>query len=555
MAHPCWEIHPGSQGRNPSQIPGEIYPRSLGRNPSQVTGEKSILDRWGEMPGQGPDETYLTFLDAPACFSEKEWMLLKEWQKELYRNVMNEIHQALLSLGPLIVTTVFSLRTKEKQDLCPSDSREKAANIHGDGISVQEALLGINRKERLNLKGPLKTEGRECLSTDSIFIDNVGKEAETRNVDPESGYGMISCCFKEDEASCCSDDLDSESERSPRMPTEYETISFTIKEDEATYCSGNQDSEGQQSLPLSTGFCIQACEATYSTDAQDARRKRRSSTPTKNPVITTNATLCMEDKADAYWMEHHQSEIGDSTRSLAEDGAVALQLNSTRCTYCDRSFTEHSRLLAHMTIHTKDKGLICSMCGTSCADRPSLIIHKHAHMSKESYGCTESGKTFTNSSNLHPHRKTHMREQPYQHMECEKTLTWRSFLHRHQKSPAGERPHQCPECGKSFTQRSNLYSHQKIHTGVRPYQCSECEKSFSQSANLAKHQRIHTGEKPYQCPVCKKSFSDPSSRSRHQRTHTGEKPYGCTVCGKHFTQRSNLRQHHRSHIRERLYLL
>ena len=44
-------------------------------------------------------QVQISIQDAFAWFSKEEWKLLQEWQKELYRNVMKEIHQALISLG------------------------------------------------------------------------------------------------------------------------------------------------------------------------------------------------------------------------------------------------------------------------------------------------------------------------------------------------------------------------------------------------------------------------------------------------------------------------
>ncbi|KAJ1183281.1 hypothetical protein NDU88_000106 [Pleurodeles waltl] len=76
------------------------------------------------MPQQDPDTVPVTMLDVSSHFSGEEWKLLHDWQKDLYRNVMNEIHQALVSLGPLIVTTVFSLRAGEKEDLRPLATQE-----------------------------------------------------------------------------------------------------------------------------------------------------------------------------------------------------------------------------------------------------------------------------------------------------------------------------------------------------------------------------------------------------------------------------------------------
>ncbi|KAG8429844.1 hypothetical protein GDO86_019068 [Hymenochirus boettgeri] len=41
----------------------------------------------------------VTFHDVAACFSAQEWSLLGDWQKELYRTVMREIHTTLQAMG------------------------------------------------------------------------------------------------------------------------------------------------------------------------------------------------------------------------------------------------------------------------------------------------------------------------------------------------------------------------------------------------------------------------------------------------------------------------
>ncbi|XP_069463557.1 uncharacterized protein [Ambystoma mexicanum] len=82
------------------------------------------MDAKQENPPKDSAKVRLTFCDVAARFSEEEWRLLQHWQKEMYKNVMREIHQAFSSLGPLIATSIFSLRPKEKEALWPLDIQE-----------------------------------------------------------------------------------------------------------------------------------------------------------------------------------------------------------------------------------------------------------------------------------------------------------------------------------------------------------------------------------------------------------------------------------------------
>ncbi|XP_069460613.1 zinc finger protein 879-like [Ambystoma mexicanum] len=60
----------------------------------------------------------ITFKDVAACFSEDEWALLEDWQKELFKHVMMEIHGVLNSLGYGIANpyTVFKIKTEDDPD-------------------------------------------------------------------------------------------------------------------------------------------------------------------------------------------------------------------------------------------------------------------------------------------------------------------------------------------------------------------------------------------------------------------------------------------------------
>ncbi|KAJ1183237.1 hypothetical protein NDU88_000062 [Pleurodeles waltl] len=112
--------------------------------------ELTLLHSTGEMSQQGPEEASITFYDIAACFSEEEWKLLHNWQKELYRSVMKEIQEAFSSLGPLIATSIFSLRPKQKKNVCSMDIQqfEKRAHITPSLRGNSDTLLG----ERNHLK-------------------------------------------------------------------------------------------------------------------------------------------------------------------------------------------------------------------------------------------------------------------------------------------------------------------------------------------------------------------------------------------------------------------
>lgn len=61
---------------------------------------------------QGP----ITFQDVAASFTEEQWMRLEDWQKDIYKTVIKEIHEAIISLGYTIINpnVVFSVEKREE---------------------------------------------------------------------------------------------------------------------------------------------------------------------------------------------------------------------------------------------------------------------------------------------------------------------------------------------------------------------------------------------------------------------------------------------------------
>ncbi|XP_069473335.1 zinc finger protein 436-like isoform X1 [Ambystoma mexicanum] len=543
------------------------------------------------MPEQGSDEAQATFPEVAACFSEEEWEILQEWQKDLYRNVMKEVHQALLSLGPLIVSTVFSLRTKGKQDLSPTDTLE-AVRIHGGTVTNPEESFSIKREEDLHLIHPPETEGRErkedglrsgeCKDEDpaSIIIAPCAEEAGRRILNPESGDKIT------------------------------DTVgSLTIKREERLHLIYPPETEGKERKEDCLSSGVYKDEASGSVFASHLREEVGGRSPGQelgHASITAIDTMRVEDTTDACSMETLESETGSPT----DNRIVIIKPESPgECPYCDQSILEPSELMTHMEIHVIENSFTCRICSERFTERPALIMHQNSHTSEKRnkctecdksftknshlclhqrvhtggqlyqctecgknfpqkvhlathmkvhteerpYRCTECGKSFTKGSHVCLHQRNHTEKKPFQCNECEKSFPWKAHLATHMKVHTGERPYQCTECGKSFPWKAHLANHMRVHTGGRLNQCTECGKSFAKSSDLYRHHRIHTGERPYQCTECGKSFAKSSDLYRHHRIHTGERPYQCTECGKSFAKSSDLYRHHRIHTGERPY--
>ncbi|XP_030048112.1 uncharacterized protein LOC115462242 [Microcaecilia unicolor] len=76
---------------------------------SEETGNLTTTGRCEELPEacdeatiKASNEALVTFKDVAAYFLEVDWDLLGEWQKELYKKVIKEIHDILISRGKYV---------------------------------------------------------------------------------------------------------------------------------------------------------------------------------------------------------------------------------------------------------------------------------------------------------------------------------------------------------------------------------------------------------------------------------------------------------------------
>ncbi|XP_069069965.1 zinc finger protein 566-like isoform X1 [Pleurodeles waltl] len=460
----------------------------------------------------------VTFHNVAVYFSEKEWKLLKEWQKELYKDVMKEIHEALLSMGHTILNRELVLKVKGKDDMCCRDhqlsrDRDKSKNI--TLVASPDVLFQITHEEDFNLSDQHNSEGRE-----NVHSATAEKELVSHDV------------------------------------------SFSVKQEEFLSCLTDCEITDK----LEHGPCLIGSNEQLS-------REMKTQLPSKDPV---NSNLLMtlpgeineidsQRVAEIYQREsHHNSYMNqksspDHRRHTSSECKTdfnkmmcpTVQLNNIAAQMPDSyTVSEESclnSLLPYERSYLEESFVQCTECGQNFQNPKQLGDHQKTHAVTKPCTCTQCGKQFMKNSLLIIHQRTHSGERPFECTECEKTFGNQSNLIKHQITHSWVRPYKCTECAKSFRYNSHLKLHLRTHTGERPYQCKECFKSFSDNSNLVRHRRTHTGEKPYTCSECGKSFRQSSDLNQHKRTHTGERPYQCMRCDKTFPHRSNLSLHEKTH--------
>ncbi|XP_069509248.1 zinc finger protein 282-like isoform X2 [Ambystoma mexicanum] len=409
------------------------------------------------------------FQDASAYFSKDEWKLLHEWQKELYSNVMKEIHQALISLGPLIANTVFSLQSKEKQEVTNVGTldSEQRRGVSSDTAASHEELRRIKREESLQLNHPRDTGEREVNngpSTGFPFLDpgiSLMKEEESLPIFIDHlGVEVRESCTNVKKAPSPGQDI----------------ISFHIKDEAASFVMDHPENKKMQSSSSAT--------------ARDGIMNRG-----KN--------------------------VGQPIESIKRKPPYRVSSRRTHAAMLPRSFKGanfRSQLLAE--IYREKRGESSNQRVDVSSHVQNLVLHQGTskQLVSQKYNEFEMNPIrpqFNNSP-----QNTQQNRTSYKCTECDKSYICKEELVRHKNTHSGARPYVCTDCGRSFPHKGNLMKHYRTHTGEKPYACTFCEKRFSRKDNLNGHIRMHTGERPYKCTDCDKSFTWKGDFNQHRRKHT-----------------------------------
>ncbi|XP_069058933.1 zinc finger protein 34-like isoform X3 [Pleurodeles waltl] len=471
------------------------------------------------MSRRGAEKMLLTFQDVVACFSQKEWELLHKWQNDLYENVMKEINQVLMALGPVIASSVFSLRGKQMEDLCSVDD-EDSDRRHSDNHSQGKPSAASRPTESFT------ADNETASQLDMVVVQvNMGMADTT---------SLSSSNIKEEEEPCLVDQVNSEIEgrinhvgdpSAASRPTESFTAdNETVSQHDMVVVqvnTGMADTSSSSNIKEEEEPCL--------VDQVNSESKGRVN-HVGDPVVSFgNSQSFTDDSKESVQQatEDEQENTGynSETGNLSEKEFSTCSmkkhqrfLRSKRCltsTECKKRFHKAVLPVAHQSISPKLDTFLCTGSEKSSTELPRRTGGR-------SFYCSVCLKGFTRRQNLLRHEMIHTGEKQYHCTECQKSFSLKQNLFMHLRTHTGERPYHCSECGKSFTQQQTLVNHQRIHTGERPYHCTECEKSFAQQQTLLNHQRIHTGEKPYLCAVCEKSFTQQQTLLKHKKKHVGK---------------------------------
>lgn len=339
-------------------------------------------------------------------------------------SVMNEIHKALSSLGPIIATSVFSLKVTDKKELCPPAPQESEGRPSDDHSRSHEVASTFIKEEDTDEESLSPADGgspgrmsgvRPFVSPRGFDFPSIDSEASLG--DPFeaggesgtiSGFGMMNRITKAERSEKCPE------KSGPFIALSGNALVHVLEQ--AEKCVESKIKMGPQShhvleeeaAPHGNAFSSSSHLSLH--PGTDELGRDREIFGNQSDFMSQEVFTCQQN-TPLYWGQHGSNEYATNT---IERG----------------TFTRHQRT------------------------RTSGRLHQ----------CTECEKTFSQKADVLRHQRTHTGERPYQCPECEKSFSQKSNLSRHQLTHTGDRLYKCTLCEKSFSQKVNLIVHKRTHT-------------------------------------------------------------------------------------------
>ncbi|XP_030053891.1 zinc finger protein 25-like [Microcaecilia unicolor] len=525
-----------------------------------------------------PDQALVTFKDVSAYFLEADWDILGEWQKELYKKIIKEIHDILISRGYSIVNPDVIFKIKKEDEKYFTQYFEWEVKENPDDfmkylpIVTSVISLGVKQEEDLPLMDPPKSETSEQTQPPVTSSHNVKPdilirfEQEGFRIEPQGSEetGNLTSTGR------CGE-LHEECDEAS-IKASHEAL-VTFKDVAAYFLDWDLLGEWQKELYkkvikeihnilMSRGYSIVNPDVIFKIEKEDEKyftqqsEWERKKTPNDSTNSSQNYTpdstveiLKMEDVPVGDQVAGGEGDIDTKSGFPIVTSVFLLNIKQEE----DLPFMDHPESKTSVQVHspeTADDGFRNDNERVRMCSKQQKEEWKHKDPSRDS--TDPSGDCEGSSSSIIPtsvkaaaqegerlnrpkknlkHESNHIGDKLCNCPECEKSFKSSSKL-KHKKINFSEKPFHCSECEKCFRSKSVLKLHERRHTGERPFNCVECQKSFKSKDDLKQHKRIHSLEKPFHCSECEKCFRSKGELKMHERTHTGEKPFNCSECEK-----------------------
>ncbi|XP_044149500.1 uncharacterized protein LOC122938202 [Bufo gargarizans] len=473
-----------------------------------------------------------TFDEVAVYFSAEEWATLEKWQKELYKEVVVEQYQTLLSVGLMKVIPEIILRimmgeepvVNHKRAACETPAPEtSSARPQGNIISRPQGNIII----RLQSNTISRPQGNIISRPQGNIISrpqgNIIIRLQSNTISRPQGITITS------PQSNTITSPQSNTITSPQSNTITSPQSNTITRPGGTTITR----PGGTTITRPEGTTITRPEGTTITRPEGTTITRPEGTTITRPEGTTitrpeGTTITRPEGTTITRPEGTTiTRPQGNTITRPQGNTIRILEDSWNNTSNTKMNLRHKKLNIPTEIYpisarqkektTHKKGEIYKNFLENHSDPDEGLmpaIEKQTRV-KNHHVCVDCGKTFTLRSSLITHTTANSCIRKHSRSDCGASVNYQSQLLIHQKTHIGSKFHKCSTCGKCFVRKSSLEVHIRSHTGEKPFICSLCNKNFNEAGNLRRHVRIHTGERPFRCDCCGKCFNDASVLIRH----------------------------------------
>ncbi|NWU92539.1 ZN569 protein, partial [Upupa epops] len=439
-------------------------------------------------------QTLVTFEDIMVDFNREEWASLDDEQQDLYRTVMEDNYDTLVSLYCALSKPDLVAQMERREEPCvlakpcweeaDISQEQKLEHSSNDGL-----LEETNQSVSENREKP--EESQSLAVTISCNTLHIPQEAAAVPMDLSQLIQSPSC---------------------PRSVCPYEAVN-----------------PNQSLSPPPTAADAEVVIPMEVLPEEVAKKPTEPETVLEAMGRVTDMKESGNGQALAASVpeEPGKEVLTDVCHTPAQEAPAVEGSCVGRTAVCQRN-------------SMREKCYSCPICSKNFLLKINLIIHQRSHNSCLPYICAHCKRSFMSKKKIQRHLQARDIKGFCPVLEAE-DCTNRAAC------PASQLL--TPNCGTAVWEKPSP-NRFPLSPGKMMYTCNECMENFSSQSFLLLHQRRHASRHVILCPCCNRTFTWAKDFVRHHWTHTDERPYQCGVCQKTFKRRYHLNVHQRIHMRQ-----